>query len=137
MPGQSALYLAEDHATAFAEYMQDLDRPGLFTPYHVEAKHIVDLCDPNVRAELGVEETTLLSGWKRAARIERREPPTWTIAASLLASGADGVRVPSAQRVRGVNLVLWRWNTKGAARVTVLDPLGDLPRDRRSWEVDD
>ena len=135
-PGQAALYLSEDHATAIAEYMQDLARPGLFAPCHVEAKRIVDLCDPSVRATLEVEEAELLGAWKRIARLEKRRPPSWTIAAGLLAIGADGVRVPSAQQVRGVNLVLWRWNTKSAARVTVRDPLGDLPRDRRSWEVD-
>lgn len=132
-PGQPALYLSEDHATAFAEYMQDLDRPGLFTPYHVEANHIVDLCDSSVRAELDVAEATILGAWKTLARIEKQRPPTWTIAANLLAIGADGVRVPSAQQVRGVSLVLWRWNTNDAARVAVRDPLGDLPRDRRSW----
>lgn len=134
-PGQPALYLSEDHTTAFADYMQDLERPGLFTPYDVEAERIVDLCDAAVRAALDVDEATLLGAWKTIARIEHRRPPPWTLATDLLAAGADGVRVPSAQRTMGVNLVLWRWNTDNAARVSVQDPLGDLPRDQRSWEA--
>lgn len=135
VPGQPALYLSEDHTTAFAEYMQDLERPGLFTPYHVAATRIVDLGDRSSRTVLDVDEATLLCPWKAIARIEKRQPPTWTLAAALLTAGADGVRVPSAQRVQGFNLVLWRWNTDDAASVVVLDPQGDLPRDRRSWQT--
>lgn len=133
-PGQPALYFSEDHTTAFAEYMQDLERPGLFTPYHVEAERIVDLCDSAVRAAIGVDETAMLCAWKAIARIEKQRPPTWAIAAALLAGGADGVRVPSAQRASGVNIVLWRWNEPASPRVTVRDPSGDLPLDQRSWE---
>lgn len=131
-PGFPALYLSEDHVTAFAEYMQDLERPGLLTPYDVSAKRIVDLCDPDVRARLAVDHAVLLCPWKTIVRIERRRPPTWDLAARL--GETDGVRVPSAQRAGGVNLVLWRWNQpSGGARVVAIDPNRDLPRDAASW----
>lgn len=132
-PGQPALYLSEDHITAFAEYMQDLERPGLFTPYHVRAERIADLCDSKTLAVLDVETTTLFCPWARIARIEQRRPPSWALAARLVAADADGARVPSAQRPGGVNLVLWRWNGEGTAHVGVRDPLADLPRDGSSW----
>jgi RES domain-containing protein len=131
-PGSPALYLSEEHITAFAEYMQGLERPGLLTPYDVETQRIVDLCDPKVRNRLAVDDSVLVCPWKTIARIERRRPPTWDLAARL--ADADGIRVPSAQHCGGVNLVLWRWNlTGGSTRVAAIDPLGDLPRDSTSW----
>lgn len=131
-PGTPALYLSEDHVTAFAEYMQDLERPDLLTPYDGAAEHVVDLCDQGVRSALGVDEPVLLCPWKTIARIERRRPPSWDLAAHL--GDADGVRVPSAQRPGGVILVLWRWNlASGGARVVAIDPNRDLPRDAASW----
>src|SRR5262245_1176817 len=50
--------------------MQGLERPGLLTPYDVDAERIVDLCDPNV-----CDDTVLFCPWKTIARIEKRRPP--------------------------------------------------------------
>ena len=84
------------------------------------------------RWRLAVDQAVLLCPWKTIARIERRRPPTWDLAARL--GEADGVRVPSAQHAGGVNLVLWRWNqSSGGARVVAIDPNRDLPRDAASW----
>lgn len=130
-PSTPTLYLSADHVTAFAEYMQDLERPGLLTLYDVAAERVVDLCDPRVRAMLGVDQPVLLCPWKTIARIERRRPPAWDLATRL--GDVDGVRVPSAQHAGGVNLVLWRWNlAAGGARVLAIDPTRDLPRDAAS-----
>jgi RES domain-containing protein len=105
----------------------------LFTPYHVQAERIVDLCDAATRALLEIDDSVLLCQWKTIARIEQRRPPTWALAARLVAADADGARVPSARHPGGVDLVLWRWNGEGTARVLVRDPLADLPRDGSSW----
>ena len=48
-PGQAALYFSDSHATAIAEYQQNLPRPGTLTAYDVDARDILDLCDPAVR----------------------------------------------------------------------------------------
>lgn len=132
-PGQPALYFSEDHTTGFAEYMQSLERPGLFTPCYIRAERIVDLYCAVTRALLDVDESALFCQWKTIARIEKRRPPTWSLAARLVAANVDGARVPSVRHPGGVNLVLWRWNGEGTARVLVRDPLDDLPRDGSSW----
>jgi RES domain-containing protein len=117
--------LSENHATAIAEYNQDLDHPGTLIPYDLTSDRIVDLIDTAVRAACGVGQESLFSPWKHIAYIEKGRPPGWDISRSLVATGADGVRVPSAQ-IDGVNVVLWRWNEQGATRLSAIDPFGDL-----------
>jgi RES domain-containing protein len=131
-PGQPALYMSEAFTTTIAEHEQDLGiRPGTLCAYDVDVAGIVDLCDQAVRQYWNIARKDLLGAWKQIALIERRSPPTWDLARRLREAGAAGVRVPSAQAA-GINLVLWRWNDDATRRVQALDPLGDLPRDRRS-----
>lgn len=133
-PGQSALYMSETFATAIAEYEQDLGiRPGTLCAYDVDSGWIVDFGDEGACRLLGVTRDDLLCPWKQIALIEHRRPPTLDIIRRLLDHGDAGVRVPSA-RAGGCNLVLWRWNDAATSRVAALDPLGDLPRDQRSWQ---
>lgn len=72
------------------------------------------------------------SDWKRVARIDGLVPPSWTIAQALIAAGAQGALVPSAQNPGGTNVVLWRWHAAGGpddgATLTVLDPDAALSR---------
>ncbi|BAC90666.1 RES family NAD+ phosphorylase [Gloeobacter violaceus] len=132
--GVPALYLSESIDTAFAEYQQTLYvRPGTFCAYRLLVAGVVDLCDPTVLVELGVNEETLPCAWREIALIRKDTPPTWTLASKLFAAGASGVRVPSAQFNGGINIVLWRWNDAPERQVEVLDPIGDLPKDQRSW----
>lgn len=124
-PGVPALYLSETHGTAIAEYNQSLERPGTFAPYDALADRIVDLCDPAVLKALAIPTDVATCAWKTISRIDGRRPPTWDVAARLIAAGAQGARVPSAQGA-GVNVVLWRWNEPNGAAVSVVDPFGDL-----------
>lgn len=133
-PGTPALYISEEFSAAVAEYQQDLGiRPGTLCAYDVQGERIVDLADAGTRGLLGVDAELLRGPWKQLAFVEKREPPTWSLVERLCAAGVDGVRVPSAQ-AQGFNLVLWRWNLKGAASVVALDPLRDLPTDQSSWK---
>lgn len=132
-PGVPALYMSEDFATAVAEYEQDLGiRPGTLCAYEVAGARIADLGDARTLAALGVSAATLKNPWKQIAFVEKREPPTWLLAKRLIAQGVEGIRAPSAQAA-GYNIVLWRWNVEGAAKVAALDPLRDLPADQSSW----
>jgi RES domain-containing protein len=54
-PGQVAIYLSDSHATAIAEYQQDLPRPGTLTAYDVQASETLDLGDPVVQQALGID----------------------------------------------------------------------------------
>ena len=131
--GVPALYMSEECSTAIAEYEQELGiRPGTLCAYEVEAE-LVGLLDTAVQAELDAPSGLLLGAWKRTLLIEGARPVTWALAERLIAAGVAGARVPSAQAAGGANLVLWRWNVPGGARVAALDPLGDLPRDQSSW----
>jgi RES domain-containing protein len=133
-PGIAALYMSEKLTTAIAEYEQDLGiRPGTLCAYEVNARSIADLTAPSTLGELGVAHADLLAPWKQIFLVERQKPATWDVAGKLIASGVYGVRVPSA-RAAGTNLVLWRWNLDRKCRVKALDPLGDLPKDQRSWQ---
>jgi RES domain-containing protein len=130
--GQPALYLSEDHGTAIAEYLQSLTRPGLLTPYAVDALLVLDLTDVATKAALGFDPAMFQLDWRRVRDIERARPLTWDFAEAAQAAGFVGLRVPSAQ-AQGVNIVLWRWNTPGGAAVEAVDPNSDLPRDASSW----
>ena len=126
--------MSEEFATAVAEYEQDLGiRPGTLCAYDVKSERIADLANARTLEALGVDAAVLRSPWQHVAFVEKRKPPTWTLVERLLAQNVDGIRVASVQ-VTGLNLVLWRWNVEGAARVLALDPLRDLPGDQSSWE---
>ena len=132
-PGQAALYLSDSHATAIAEYQQDLPRPGTLTAFDVEAFAIVDLAEPVVQQALGITGDFLRQPWKKMRDIERARPSSWNFAKEARAAGWHGLRVPSVQSP-GSNLVLWRWNQDNSPKIKCVDPLGDLPRDQASWK---
>ena len=131
-PAQAALYLSDSHATAIAEYQQELPRPGTLTAYDVNARAILDLADLSVRQSIGLADAFLRLPWKYMRDVERRRPPCWDFVAAAASRGLHGLRVPSVQ-ASGTNLELWRWNEAGAPVVGPIDPPGDLPRDQASW----
>ncbi len=132
--GTPALYLSEEIDTAFAEYQQDLlVRPGTFCAYQLDMAGIIDLCNPSVREAIRINEQILMSSWKEILLLQKLQPPTWDLVVQLLKLGVTGVRVPSAQKQGGVNLVLWRWNDDPSHRVKVLDPKHELPTNQDSW----
>ncbi len=128
--GQPALYLSTDHGTAVAEFHQDLIRPGTLTPYDVVSEAIVDLTDIAVRSAVAIADTDLSADWKTIVAVDRGTPPGWRHADALIGAGADGALFPSRQVAGATNLVLWRWSIDGSdgARVTAIDPHGDLRR---------
>jgi RES domain-containing protein len=130
-PGQAALYFSDSHATAIAEYQQDLPRPGTLTAYDVQAFGIVDLRDASVRQAIGIDADFLWQPWKHMRDIEARRPPGWDFAKAAHLAGWHGLRVPSVQ-APGSNLVVWRWNEENTPQIKCFDPLGDLPRARPS-----
>lgn len=130
--GTPALYLSRDHATAIAEYQQDLPRPGTLTAFDVSGLGILDLTNAAVRDEVGVGPDFFRLPWKQVRDIERRRPESWDFADAAISAALAGLLVPSAQ-VAGVNLVLWSWNDGLGPEVRHIDPNHDLPRDQSSW----
>lgn len=135
-PGIEALYISEDYITAISEYEQELGiRPGTLCAYDIDVKGIVDLTDPQVQAICSVTPATLGCAWKEIWLISKQRPPTWELAARLIAEKYTGVRVPSVRHLGGVNIVLWYWNDRPDRHIRVLDPRDDLPTDQRSWNA--
>jgi RES domain-containing protein len=64
-------------------------------------------------------------------------PPSWAVADRLVRSGIASILVPSfadGATALDVNAVFWRWSDSPPHQVRVLDPLGRLPPDSRSWK---
>lgn len=130
-PGIVALYISEDYITAISEYEQELGiRPGTLCAYDVNVKGVVDLIDPEVQTICDVNAAVLACAWKEIWLVQKQRPPTWDLAARLIADDCAGVRVPSVQHKSGVNIVLWHWNDSLERNVSVLDPGTDLPIDQ-------
>ena len=123
--GIPALYMAADHATAVAEFHQNLVIPGTLVPYDVVAASIFDLTDGHGGVADPHVASAIRAPWLRIAEIEKGTPPSWALAEHLIEAGAEGALVPSARNLGGVNLVLWRWG-RDAARVVPIDPTGEL-----------
>jgi RES domain-containing protein len=119
--------------TAFEEYHQDVARPGTLCRFDVDTNFVVNLQDPKVLHAVGATQADLMCAWKEIHLVDKRTPPTWRISDQLRAGGAAGILAPSAQRLGGTNLVLWRWNDAPDRKVVVYDPHGDLPKNQASW----
>ena len=93
IPGQAALYLSDSHATAIAEYQQNLPRPGTLTAYDVSARAILDLADPSVRQAIDVDDQFLRQPWKHMRDVKRH-----TTIVLGLCGGRDDGRVAGSAR---------------------------------------
>ncbi|MDQ8756983.1 RES domain-containing protein [Sphingosinicella sp. LHD-64] len=124
--GSRALYLASDHSAAILEFHRAFVRPGTLATYEVKAGKIADLTDSLSLRRAAIGNEVLMCDWQTIFAIERRRPPSWDLAERLIAAGAQGALVPSAQHQGGVNFVLWRWTEKGDAEIRLIDPDGDL-----------
>ena len=122
--GTPALYLSADYNTAIQEMHQDLVRPGTLVAFDVQADAVADLTDADPAITMAL--------WRQIHMIDKADPPSWALARALIAAGAQGALVPSAQHRGGRNLVLWRWHDAPVApsggragegaRLTLLDP---------------
>ena len=135
-PGTKALYISEDYITAISEYEQELGiRPGTLCAYEVDVNGIVDLVDPQVQSDCSVTPAILTCAWKELWLVKKQRPPTWDLAAKLIAANFAGMRIASVRHKSGVNLVFWKWNDHPERCITALDPNSDLPFDQSYWSV--
>src|SRR5687767_13613719 len=77
--GVKALYLADDHSTAIAEYYRSLVRPGTLAAYDVRAPAIIDLTRADVRETIGLDAAILNCDWETIYAIDHGIPPSWTL----------------------------------------------------------
>lgn len=136
--GTPALYTALTPTTAWMEAQQGLPfkaQPMTLVGYRVSCAAIVDLSDPDTLSSLAITAAELAGPWEDLAS-HGLDPPTWTLVRRLIDAGAQGCLAPSFAPGTGPadrNLILWDRNGNPDCRVEVIDDLGRLPRDDRSW----
>lgn len=127
-PGQEALYLSLDEATALAEYRQDNPwlRPGTICTFFVSGLKVADLSAgydaerwPPLWADFAVD-------WRAEWFGKQTEPPTWYMADDVVAEGLDGILFPSQAHPGGTNLVIYRSSGRPSSQLRVYDPEGAL-----------
>jgi RES domain-containing protein len=117
--GQRALYASpspETAAVAIARYLRPGDPERALVPLRLSGARIQDLRDPATCAALGIDPATPSVPWSRER--SRGLPATsWRASDAVRASGADGMVYSSRTEPARWHLVLFRWNTAGAARI--------------------
>lgn len=129
-PGQEALYLSLDEATALAEYRQDNSwlPPGTICTFFADRLRVVDLrggFEPDFWNPLWADFHV---DWRAELFARGVEPPTWYMADDVVAAGLDGIMFPSQANRGGINLVIYRSSARSKAELDVYDPDGRLPR---------
>ena len=132
-PGQEALYLSGDEATALAEYRQDNPwlRPGTICTFFVSGLRVADLSTGFDAARWSALWADFATDWRADWFGGGVEPPTWYMADDVVAARLDGLLFPSQARAGGINLVLYEPARRSAAQLRVYDPDGVLSRLRR------
>jgi RES domain-containing protein len=137
-PGMKALYTSLRFETAWLEAQQGFvfkAQPLTLCAYEVDCEDVLDLRDPVTLAGHDIAPTELACAWMDLAT-RGVQPPSWALADRLIRNGIAGVVVPSyasGATATDANAVFWRWSDAPPHQVRVVDPLGRLPRDDRSW----
>ncbi|MEM7687608.1 MAG: RES domain-containing protein [Pseudomonadota bacterium] len=136
--GTATLYLTFAIETAVAEWLQSLSprlEPMTICEYDVDCDDILDLTDPAVCKDAGIDPNDLACGWL-SYQLRGEIAPSQKIAQDSIDRGAAGIIVPSfapGASKGAKNLVLWSWGNNRPHKVMVYDPNARLPKDRSSW----
>ena len=131
--GAPTFYGALELSTAWAEYNQSLvQHPALIVTFRLSGAALIDLTEPQVLAELGLDETIHRIEW-RAIRDEGGKAESDTVREKLLGDGFDGLIYPSVMSRGGRCVALWRWNGPDRPKLTAVDPEHRLPTSPASW----
>lgn len=136
--GIPALYLALTLEGMFVEMGHGFGHvfdPLTICSYTVDAEDIVDLRTDTARAAANVSLDDMNCAWAMDLAMGR-QPASWSVAETLMSTGAAGILVPSfaiGAQVDMTNLVLWTYGPDLPHQVIVHDPSGVLPRDQSSW----
>ncbi|MGZ0710419.1 RES family NAD+ phosphorylase (plasmid) [Coraliomargarita sp. W4R53] len=115
-PDQPTLYLSSsiDGVEAAMVAHKDSRSASLeIASVDVDASAIVDLREPAVLDELGIEMADAIAPWQEVSA-SGGEPMSWGVRDRLVAAGAHGLIDPSRKRPGLWHLVLFQWNVAGA-----------------------
>lgn len=135
--GVEALYLSLAPQTALEEYRQDLSLvpPATLASYVASIENVVDLSGGYDPDEWTSDWAAWDCPWRKIARIDRKTPPSWILADTVILDGHKGILFPSLRHPGGTNLVLFHSNFTAADQLQVHDPDDRLPKDQSSWPV--
>lgn len=127
-PGQEALYLSMNQATALAEYQQDNPwlPPGTICTFFVQHMRVADFSagfDPANWTRLWADFAV---DWRAECFAKGIEPPTWYMADDVVSEGLDGIAFPSQALPGGTNLVIYASSSRTSSQLRVYDPDGTL-----------
>ena len=115
--GQPTLYLSSSrHGVAAAMAAHGGVDARVVLGFDVDAHGIVDLRDPAAISAAGVELADALASWQDVLA-GGGVPSSWVVRRRLQRAGAQGLVDPSRTSPGAWHLVLFAWNTPGAARV--------------------
>lgn len=121
--GQPTLYLSSSPEGIAAAMVAHGGARGDLTVmrFSVHAEGIVDLRDPDALLAAGVDLQDAVAPWQDVVA-GGGVPRSWEVRRLLQDLGAQGLVDPSRKQPGLWHLVLFRWNTEGAARVVPLIP---------------
>lgn len=121
--GQPTLYVSSSPEGVAAAMVAHGGARGDLTVmrFSVHAEGIVDLRDPDALLAAGVDLQDAVAPWQDVVA-GGGVPRSWEIRRRLQGLGAQGLVDPSRTQPGLWHLVLFRWNTEGAARVVPLIP---------------
>jgi RES domain-containing protein len=136
--GVPALYTSLRLQTAWLEAQQGFAfkaQPMMLCAYDVDCEDVLDLTDTETLRSHGIAPAVLTCPWKSLAT-RGETPPSWVLAANLIASNVAGIIVPSfavGATADDINTVFWTWSPDLPHQVRVTDDEHRLPKDDRSW----
>ncbi len=131
--GAPTIYAARELSTAWAEYNQGfVQHPALIVQLELKDAVLADLTESAILSELGSSPDIHRCEW-RMDLDSGKVPETHRLRERLIGLGFDGLIYPSFMSPGGTCVALWRWNSKGAPRLDVIDPDGRLPKTPASW----
>ncbi|MGA0615877.1 RES family NAD+ phosphorylase [Paracoccus sp. KR1-242] len=116
---QPTLYLSsspEGVEAAMMAHGSDHDHQRQLIQVSVSAHRILDLRDERARFLAGVTLQDATAPWQELVA-EGKRPPSWNVRDRLVRLGAKGLVDPSRKAPGLWHLVLFEWNTEGAAQV--------------------
>lgn len=134
-PGVEALYLSRSPQTALKEYWQgaSIVPPATLAAYKITLGEVTDLSEGFDPIRWGAAWADWDCAWRQIARIDKKVPPSWTLADMVIAAGLRGILFPSLRHAGGTNLVVFPVNLIAGDSIVVHDPDQRLPRDQLSW----
>jgi len=130
--GQAALYTSLSQTTAFIEYQQGFiarPQPVTICAYEVNCTDIVDLTDNTELNKYGISQNQLNCNWEYLAA-DKKIPPSWIIAESLILKDVAGIIVPSFAHNSSdndKNLILWSWSNNTPHQIKLIDNFNKTP----------